>query len=449
MFISSSEVFKISRRVLFSFLGKGNYKPYIYSFGNFKATVSRFVQTAIYEYLAEQDSKPEVVVFVTKEAENENWNKVFEEGISFSEQVKKEGLFNAFQRIASTVSLKKVMIPSTQNEEGNWKLFDIILNEVQEGDLIYFDITHSFRTIPLISLIVLNYARFIKGATIGKLLYGSIEYGESETILVAPIVDFTPMVTLLDWSHGINQYLRAGDASTILKLVEDEWKQVKDIVGSDEREMIGKLLNMSNQMQQVNLSLQTVRGRDVINELRLLTELIKEVEEINTNHIKALIPLIDKIKEKLAEFTEDPAEQDIFIVEWCLNHNLIQQGLTFLRENIITACCQLCNLDYFRWKDRDAVSKAIYVLDLPPEKWRASKEQLKIINQIFPLLSPYKRYLNGYKKLVKIRNDINHAGMQIRPKQATELKKELSKLHKQIKPFFKKVYADIAMKEGM
>lgn len=427
----------------------GEYKPLIYSIGNFKATVSRFIQTAIYEYLIEEDSKPEVVIFVTKEAEYKNWNKVCEEGKSFDEQVEKEGLFNAFQRISPTVSLKKVMIPSTQNEEGNWKLFDIVLNEVQEGDIVYFDITHSFRTIPLISLIVLNYARFIKGATIGKLLYGSIEDSKPGSIPLAPIVDFTPMVTLLDWSHGIEQYLRAGDASTILKLVENEWRQLKDVVGSDEREMIGKLLCMSNQMQKVNLSLQTVRGRDVKNELRLLTELIKEMEEINTNYIKALIPLIDKIKEKLAEFTGDLADQDIFIVEWCLNHNLIQQGLTFLRENIITACCQLCNLDYLNWNVREAVSKAIYVLDLPPEKWRASKEQLKIINQIFPLLSPYKRYLIGYKELVKIRNDINHAGMQIRPKQATELKKEFSKLHKQIKPFFKKIYADIATKRNI
>lgn len=134
-------------------------------------------------------------------------------------------------------------IESSQDEAVRWRLFDAVLQEIHEGDEIYFDITHSFRSIPFIVLIVLNYARLVKNATIGKIVYGifeqlvspqEVEKMPPEQRLV-PIVDVTNMVTLLDWMNGVDSFLRAGDTSLILQLTMNQASPIlEETKGRDE-----------------------------------------------------------------------------------------------------------------------------------------------------------------------------------------------------------------------
>src|SRR5690625_4310825 len=160
----------MSRKVLFSFLGLSNYIPCYYNISGFQSTYTPFVQTAITEYLLQKDINIEVIVFVTKEAEAKNWH---DRRIKDNEIV--EGLESYFNKIIPKVNVKKVTIPSEQDLESNWELFETIINEIEEKDEIYFDVTHSFRINPLIALIVLNYGRLIKNASIGGLMYGLFE----------------------------------------------------------------------------------------------------------------------------------------------------------------------------------------------------------------------------------------------------------------------------------
>lgn len=96
--------------------------------------------------------------------------------------------------------------------------------------------THSFRTNPIVALIVLNYAKVVKGAKFGGLMYGWIEklgrIPEIEKINVeeriAPIVDLTGMTNLLTWTNGADQFIRTGNASVLLEIVNQELKHKKD-----------------------------------------------------------------------------------------------------------------------------------------------------------------------------------------------------------------------------
>src|SRR4051812_9228028 len=146
------------RKMLLSFLGLGDYKPCYYTYEGEKSTYTRFIQTAIYEHM-QVDGPLDIIVFTTKEAKAQNWE---DHKSRSGEQL--EGLESAFARITPAANVQLVEISSSQDEAANWSLFDAILAQIKEGDEIYFDMTHSFRSIPLVSLIVLNYARLVKKA---------------------------------------------------------------------------------------------------------------------------------------------------------------------------------------------------------------------------------------------------------------------------------------------
>lgn len=151
----------MGRRVLLSFLGLSDYEYCYYTYEGKSSSYTRFIQTAVYE-LFRGDGPMDVVVFATKEARERNG----QDRLKGEERL--EGLTTAFQRIAPEANVKLVEMESRQDEQANWRLFDCILNEIREGDTIYFDITHSFRSIPFVALIVLNYARFVKKRTLAR-----------------------------------------------------------------------------------------------------------------------------------------------------------------------------------------------------------------------------------------------------------------------------------------
>ena len=96
-----------------------------------------------------------VIVFTTEEAYKENW---------LDSSNNRHGLASALKgysvRAGAEISCRS--IPDGQNEKELWEIFRIILDSLEEGEEIILDITHSFRYLPMLTFIVLNYARAVK-----------------------------------------------------------------------------------------------------------------------------------------------------------------------------------------------------------------------------------------------------------------------------------------------
>jgi len=63
-------------------------------------------------------------------------------------------------------------IPDGKDTDEIWEIFDIIYNALEEDDNIYIDITHSFRYLPMLLLVLLNYAKYLKNIKIKQITYG-------------------------------------------------------------------------------------------------------------------------------------------------------------------------------------------------------------------------------------------------------------------------------------
>jgi CRISPR-associated Csx2 family protein len=101
------------------------------------------------------------------------------------------------------------------NESELWKNFDVIMrigDNLEENDEIYFDITHSFRSIPLFNYLMLDLMRILKlnsDFKLSGLFYGMLDV--SREFGYAPIVDLSPLYNITLWARGAYNFINYGN----------------------------------------------------------------------------------------------------------------------------------------------------------------------------------------------------------------------------------------------
>jgi len=431
---------------LLSFLGTGDYKEcqYALSTGE-RAAPGRFVQTAVYELLCQDfTDEDEVVIFLTPTAREKNW----------LAKPQEEGLESAFRRIAPKARVRAVEISEEQGENSLWQLFDQVLNEIEEGTEIIFDITHSFRSFPVMAIVILNYTRLLKGAALRHIVYGAFELGrrldngEPDAPKVAPIVELTPLVKLMDWTIGIDHFLRSGDASLLQELTDSQKREISRRIrlsgktarhGDAQRELEAaeKYRILAQQLDLFTKSLQTCRGPLLQDTADGLREKLQAAATMDTPALRPLSHLLGEVERRVASFTGNPAMAGYEAAQWCLDHGLIQQGFTFLQEGLFTAVCRVLGKNEMDRSVREQISSAFAIVEqnIPESKWRGSKSELK---EIVAFLQPYRERIHWYSTLQSYRNSINHAGYN-QPTPPQRFEKTLRKLLESSRFFFEEL----------
>lgn len=399
----------------FSFLGTGKYAECNYSLDGIKIDAICYVQEALIDIFLKKGIKIDgIYIFKTKEATTANW-------LSNAKHPEKSGLSGVLKKYEGIVNtIEAVDIPSGEIEEELWDIFDKVLGKINYKDEIIFDITHSFRSLPVLALIILNYAKFVKKCEIKGMYYGAIEAlgvpsNEIEKKLKledrnAPIFNLTPFINLLDWTVGIDRFIEDGDSRYINKLIEHGKNELFKKGMKDDKDILEKL---GKSIKKYTNNLAVCRGKSISDDGIELKENVNNALNISEeSYIKPMTPLIENIKNHFDNFTDDEDKNMIQVVKWCRDHNMIQQGLTILEEGIITYFCNKLGVDKCDRKIRDAVGQAFYIKrnNLPKEKWKdEAKIYEDIVNKILEREDSAKLAKIIYN-IQGVRNDINHAG---------------------------------------
>ena len=131
--------------------------------------------------------------------------------------------------------------------------------------------------------------------------------------------------------------------------------------------------------------------------------------EAHPEGFEALIPILKKVKEGLSTFEKDDIKNGFRAIEWCIDHQLVQQGITLFRETIVSYICFRCEMDYQRREHRALVEKAFQLYGRPKDDLLRDMDYEKL-RPIFdePMMGKL-RFL--YKEVsFQYRNDINHGG---------------------------------------
>ena len=411
---------------ILSFLGKRNYNDCVYYLGSKRnSRPYKFIQASIIEMFKKEIGKgSQFTIFVTEKSEKINWYGRANERANPSEAGLKEILEDVVNRYKLDLKIKAVKIPDGKTKDEIWEIFDIIVNNIRDGDEVIYDVTHSFRSLPILMLIALNYMRFIaENVSVKRLIYGAFDAGivdsiKGKTYKVAPIFDLTPFVALFDWMVSVDKFLTTGNASQLCRLGESELKPLlresKGRKGESLRKLFNKLYYFSEDVS-------TCRGPFLQADVTSVIETLRAAED-DLNYLKPVKPLFDKIRDRFLRFEfHDDIKFSISVVEWCLDNGLIQQGLTLMRESIVNyvliKCLKRNNNDLLkrgiREKCESYLNNNVKILRNRSKINRVSK--IKNYNEEELLIKckdiiDIEALVKIWSRISETRNDIDHAG---------------------------------------
>lgn len=384
-----------------SFLGTGNYQECSYKFQNTIIDKVRYIQEALIKIHCQDFTEEDSLCFLlTQEAWNQHWQ--HDEKNSESLQAI---IVDTLKNREKVPKINPISIENGKNEVEIWNIFNKIYENLEDNDTVIFDITHGFRSLPMLFLSVLTYATYLKNITVAGIYYGAFEARDENGI--APIFDLTEFYELMQWGGAANSFINYGYSDMLSNLIK---KTTRDHHGSSGAgDALTRALN----------NLNTVRGSE-ITEGKIFLRCIERIDKLNEyekySAHPAFKPFLEQIKKKFTSFKKNDPLNFLEATKLQLKHGREQQAITLLQEGIITTLIFQQNGDIH---NRDLRQKCANLLTAELQK----KQNNKILEQGTPVDSPFRQILDkivetdffkniidSYDKLSNLRNDINHGG---------------------------------------
>ena len=426
----------MGRRVFLSILGAAFYEKCSYQKDDFKSSETLFVQKSLLEYLCQKENwgneNDEVLIFLTNLARQNNWNHDIKMRVSpkLQQEVPYVGLEKCLQDMA--LSYHSVSISDGKDNEQMWEIFEVIYGQLQDGDELYLDITNSFRYLPMLLVILVNYAKMLKHVKVKAIYYGNYEARNKE-LNVAPIMDLLPLSVLQDWTAAASDYLNYGQVqklfnlteSSVIPILRDPSTRTKDVE---------LLRTFANRLKDMVEERSTCRGQAIIKGDNL-KNLEKSASDIQKVAIVQLKPIFEKIKESLKDFdAKENVLNCIKAARWCFDNKLYQQATTLLLEGLVTFLCCHFGLDYMDKDKRGVITSCIHLKARKKEQedYDDSKADVnsETMNKVLAddVIWSNKEFVHTLQQIIEMRNDYNHTGFNNDAKDSKHIIKKIEEL---------------------
>ena len=428
----------MARNVFISFLGTNNYLETYYSIGDFKSSQPvRFIQEALLEYLCRDwTAEDKILIFCTKSSQKINWDD------NGQENTDSEGLSSRLKNLKLPIPFEAVEITEGFSEEDIWDIFNKVYHKLNKGDNVYLDVTHAFRSIPIFSTVLFNYAHYLKGTNLKMVYYGAFEklgpaYKVKDMNVEdrnAPIIDLTSIIRLQELAtaaSNLHQYGKMKSISDLLGIVQGKGKGKQNI------ERIKK------KMKDFDTALSTCK-MDILKDGKLIGELQSLVDnnKDSKNLTEAHRQLIVKVQEEINIFKPyDTYDNVEAAIDWAKKYGMIQQAYTLAEELTISRVKDIITPQHLilqRVKDlecRKFVSVLLSLEESKKDEYKNDNEEFKtLFSQLYdqPLIRDLRKW---YTILAGDRNIINHAKKSDKDfnkqfdKNYSEIRKLLSDVH--------------------
>ena len=261
------------------------------------------------------------------------------------------------------------------NEAQIQENIDIILGlraYLKDGDEIVVDITHSFRSLPLLIMQLLLYLKQINSpkVTVSHVYYGMLDI--IRDLHYAPVVDISSMIRLSDWITGAFAFKLNGSSVQATKLLKEEEG------GNSAATLLGKFSNVLslNDMGQLQRQVQELSGIKYPSEMARLA-----LEPTVTDFIKRFKNL-------------SPAEFQYKLAAWHFANGNYLAAYNDMVECIITkACEETPGFDWLNIKDRESVRNAYKAKgNIKPDDTSKLYFSSGLV-EIYRLINPTRNYL--------------------------------------------------------
>ncbi len=405
----------MARKVFISILGTGYYNRTKYFLQNTENYVeTRFIQEATVKLLTyDWDEKDKAYFFLTKKSKITNWKHPAQKEdyrVKNGERDAYKGLEKRIKELDLNYGFETVDIPDGNNEQEIWQIFEEVFNILEENDEVYFDITHAFRSIPMLVMVLINYAKFLKNIKVKSISYGNWE-GRDKDNNLAPIINLTAFSELQDWTSAANDFVSFGNVKKITQLTSQEINPIlKDTKGKDITASI--LRKVSKNLNQFIKSIQTNNGPELIAG-ETIKNLQQSLKDLNNTLIEPLNPILNRIELEINKFYSEKNILNGFkAVDFCIENGLIPQAYTLLQETIITLVLTEIDYDIKNKTYRTIVSSVFEIKgnNYPESEWKGAAANDKELTRLLLGNNIIANTVSIFIALTNKRNIINHAG---------------------------------------
>lgn len=407
----------MARKVFLSFLGTSKYHECAYFFDNPDHSVkTRFVQEATVSIFCNDFEKEDIIlIFTTGGARRKNWLdhtwKSAGDGESENAPSETEGLESRLQKLDLPCSVHVVDIPEEITHETMWKIFAILFDRLQKEDEVVFDITHGFRSSPMLLMVLINYARLLKNIRVERILYGAFEARQENDL--TPIWDLTAFAMLQEWTNAVNEFISSGASYQLERIIREE---SRDRNGADKQ----NLQLFAKHLKTITGSFSTVRGKEIY-QGKIFRDFNDAIDKLSHDVLPDVFaPVAELLIEKTGRFSHTyDLKNGHNAIQWCLDHNMIQQAYTLGQEHIISILCGRFQLNYKNKVHRQIVSKTIGIINIE-KKDKKEFDHGKLEKILRENIEEYSEIKNdeminqlaaSFGELSGFRNAMNHGGM--------------------------------------
>lgn len=295
-----------------------------------------------------------------------------------------------------------------------------IINELQDEDILYLDITHSFRANAFWMFLVMNYINDVtdKKIKIEFISYGTYEAKEknNEGVEVTPVINLKIFFDLTKWIKGAYTFKNFGNSDLICELTEE--KNIKNKLNN-----LSKALNI-NYISSLKESIYSLKEN---------YKLIEKVE----GPAKLIVPQV--VTEFLNHFNDVEEDYEMFfkLAEWHYKEKRYALAYTNIQEAFIEyAKINGLSNEIGVKKDIEELSKQLFDFDKVMKKLKLRLKYEKLFES--KTKGKLKEFFESYEYCRQVRNNIAHSDSKRNNPDADI--KSLEKILKFLKELFKDKY---------
>lgn len=380
-----------SKKIAISFLGLGprnGYGSTNYQFEN-GSFETNLMPHAVYEAI-----QPDELIVVGTEKSNVKYREALSKHCSFT----------------------SLTVPNGRSEKEWWQVFDTITSAIPESADLTIDITHGFRSLPVIALSIALYLEAARNVNVEGILYAPYDPQSTET---TPVLNLAPFLDMIEWSVAARQFVRDGNADVLARKMDA-------LQGNAHRRGVEnppvRIKPAGDQLKDLAEALSVVRTEEVAVEragtlIETLSEARRESSEASIPGVKPLGELLKQAQDRVRPFETDAlfSEQGFAaqaeMMRFLLETNQLQQAVTLAREAMISY--QAVSMDLSPEpatrdeQESSGRSQATHALGALAHEVRSVDSSLS---------DQEKKVAQLWNQITNCRNDINHAGMNADPK---------------------------------
>ncbi|WP_029522227.1 TIGR02221 family CRISPR-associated protein [Persephonella sp. KM09-Lau-8] len=299
-------------------------------------------------------------------------------------------LSNVINKYLTIEGSKCFVVEEGTTEEEILKIFDKfleILSMVSKNDVVYFDITHLFRSVSVMSLILAELMD-IKEIKIGGIFYGMLSKKPP-----SPIVDLKVLLEFLSWARAIRDLKNYGNSTSLRNLLQ------KTEIDED----------IKNSVVNFSYALSISHMFALEQEIKRLKGKINKFKKSESKFVNLISEDLEKFINRFSNKTV--SEFQFEFAKWNIENENYAIAYIALAEAVISALCEKENIDPKIKDNRDYIK----------EKYLNSKTK--------------NAFITIYNKVRNIRNAIAHqSSSKYSPKEGIDkIREYYSLLYKYVK----------------